>query len=482
MARIIKVGGVGIPNIDAYPPKLSLLTRGLEALRSMNAAHPSDKLVQDIAKVEKAIESRSKLYDYLDEKGGIKKGQKDDIDEDAYEDLKSLAVDFYDAANILNALPKNRALPEKIKVKQLGGTITNKINAYKGGRGDNIKAFIIGVVGRDEEGSFIAGELLRRGITLLDNKIHCNATPFNYIITEDREGKPLGDRHILKGQSNALKVLQENEEQILKAAAGFDRLMIEGGEISNKKFGHDLFAKILNEVILNDLDLAYAPCTSSAAREEDPRNHAVLERACFYKHNDMPTVFNVEELLDNYLPAHVKAGMNKDYKPKNKKTDPYVATAMAYLKLELAQREKLMPITNNQPLAIVSDGKNGLFIMTSDPAQTLFVPAATGVKVVDTTGAGDNLTAGAFVKATQLANLHRNFNVGEKQKLSDNELVEIAHFAQKVAALAVEQYGACVDQDKIVRLLQEDLPVPVKANLVGVTKLGKPLEGAKHAR
>ncbi|MFN7186233.1 MAG: hypothetical protein ACK5VE_07730, partial [Alphaproteobacteria bacterium] len=47
-------------------------------------------------------------------------------------------------------------------------------------RGDNIKAFIIGVVGRDEEGSFIAGELLRRGITLLDNKIHCNATPFNY--------------------------------------------------------------------------------------------------------------------------------------------------------------------------------------------------------------------------------------------------------------------------------------------------------------
>lgn len=248
--------------------------------------------------------------------------------------------------------------------------------------------------------------------------------------------------------------------------------MIEGGEISSKKFGTDLFSKILDLAIRKNIDLAYAPCTSIAARDEDLRNADILEKACGYVHNDMPTVFNIEELLSNYLPKDVRDGMAASDIHQDSKANLYVALALARLKLELAHRERDMPSTNNQPVAIVSNGGSGLYILTSQPEQTLFVPAVTGVHVVDTTGAGDNLTAGAFVKATQLANMHRNFKPGVRQQLSDNELAQIAQFAQKVAVLAIEQQGACVDQDKLLQLLKDDAPVPVRANMQGIEKIG----------
>lgn len=475
MARILKVGGVGIPNIDAYVPKLKLLEQGLATLKTLAGETPTELQAIDIGKVEKALASRTALYDYVEaQHGGLRKGAKDDITSAAYQDIQEYVNHFAEAAHALRRLPAGHALPEEIVVKHLGGTVTNKMNALKGGRGDNIDARIIGVVGRDAEGEWIKNALEDRGITLLDNNRRSTATPLNYILTEDREGNALGDRHILKGVSDALKTLQLNSDYIQQAVAGLDMMLLEGGEISKKKLGPDLFEKVLDTAMANKADIAFSPCTSLAARNEDPRNHAILDKALKYSHTDMPIGFNLEELFANYLPAQIREGLPKDYAVKDAATDPYFALASAHLKLEMAHRERGMPITNNQPVAIVSDGGKGMFIMTSKPDQTLFVPAP-AAHVVDTTGAGDNLAAGALIKATQLGELHRTLNPGSRQDLSDAELAEMAHFAQQCAKLAVEQQGACVPQDKILQVLRANTPVPVRGELEGVERIGNHL-------
>ena len=181
MTKITKIGGVGIPTVDAYVPKLSLLNAGLAALKELAGAEPTLKQTQGIEIVEKAIQSHDKIYDYLDRTGGVKKGAKEDIDPASCEMFEEFAVDFAEAANILNALPEEKALPEKIKIKHLGGSVTNKLNAYKGGRGDNIQAIMIGVTGRDANGGFVKERLLEQGIWLLDNKVKCDTTPLNFI-------------------------------------------------------------------------------------------------------------------------------------------------------------------------------------------------------------------------------------------------------------------------------------------------------------
>lgn len=478
MAIITKVGGIGIPVIDAYVPSKKILEAGLEVFKGDE--HKTEVM-------QRAIQARERIYDYVEAHGGLRRGAKADIKQDEYPALKPLVDDFVDASRLLREHfkvsetlpPEARAdMLRRIQVKHLGGTVTNKLNGFKAGRGDNIDAVIVGVTGRDENGVYVIERLKERGITLLDNGVRCSQTPLNYVITEDRAGNALGDRHILKGVSNAAEVLANNQDYILQQVAKLNLLFLEGGDISRIKFGHELFGNVVDTAVTHNLDLAYAPPTNKGVALENPGgiNKAILAKAGSYKRNDMPTCFNVEELLANYLPDHVK--LPEGHTVTDSDSDPYVQLAMNRLKLELADRREGMPHTNNQPIAIVSDGKRGAYIMTHKPEQTIFVQSTNGIDVMDTTGAGDNLAAGAFIKAVQLANAHRDMGTGQMQELTDDELVSIARFAQKMAALAVQKLGACVERDDVIKLMMENAPPPLVANLEGVRKLGATKEVA----
>lgn len=502
MSKADKVVAVFTANYDVHPPKLKALKDGLlsviesgnngaipqgveQALstlyneqRELQLEKLKETLGDDFTKnknIEAILNAIQTRHDYLtmveEREGGIVEGGKQTLEQDKYKEFinKKVVESWLAAAKAINGAEKHKT-QEDITILYPGGTESNKLNAYIAGRGSNIFTVAITFLGADDYGKMLREEYKARGIKVIDFGKNARATKLNAVITGAVDGTEYKDRFILKGiSSNELDLLKKNKGAILAELKTAQRIVLEGSAISKNKLGHEMLKAIIDMAIENNIGIVISPCTDPKVISEHEGNAEILQTAYEYGGNDLPTGMNVSEMLGNYSDLskeeieQIRTSLDKDDWHKN----DTVKEAFAEVKEELQTRQQNQEAINakdsihyfNQPIAIISKGGDGLYIITPDHELKIEADVVDNIK--NTVGAGDNMIVGAWVAAVHLANGKRNIQQTENgiAKYSEEDLKIIAKFAKAYAKAAIQSEGASVDQ-KILQKLTQELLTP----------------------
>lgn len=448
--HIIEVTDLGVEKVEKFDDSI------LKVIRENSQLSDS----QNIKDVLGAFESRDRMYDIIeDEAGGLKKGGKQNVLPKHEDAMREIFDSYRSAARVMNSIWENRGEDKNMQIRHLGGTSINKLLTVKYARGDNVDVRIFGLVGNDADGKFAKEGLKGAGLTLIDEGINLEKTKRSYIILEDRQGKPLGNRDIRTVASNAMDKLLQLKKRAIKAVENSDNISLEGSTISKGKFGTKFFKMILDTVIKNGKNLSFSQPTKPKVYTENAENIGLLQKAEEYKNMDMPLIMNETEAISAYVseqpPAgyKVKAGVDDEGKPQ----DPHLKQALENIKLKLAEKERIIDIDNKQPMAIVTFGGEGAFGMTSD-IET-FVKGNKVENVIDTTGAGDNFYGGAVAKRNEIRAEYLEGEKEGKEKLTEEQIVDIVKAGQKVAEQVIQRKGANLPQAVVLQAVYgSDIP------------------------
>jgi len=292
--HLIETYNLGVNKANKYSKNLLKTIEGNKALSGDSS----------IKAILTAMESRDKMYDIIDSEGGLKKGGKKNLDTQNESEMDKIFEDYKHAVRAINRV-HDQTGKEQLRIRYLGGTSSNKYITNIHLRESNINVVNVGLVGNDEDGKLVRQEFDRNDIKMQDFGVTLDQTKKSYIILDDRKGKELGNRDVRKVRSNAVEKLKMLVGKAVQIQEKAQTISLEGGTISDAKFGKEFFKAVLNNVINTGKLLNYAPPTNLNSLKGDREVIQLLEKAESYRKMDYPLFMNESEVVNNYCTLSV---------------------------------------------------------------------------------------------------------------------------------------------------------------------------------
>lgn len=476
-SKQVSVVGFGVPLIDYTAPTQAELDEGakriadaIKAVRS-GRAYPSalpnlsaeewqDTVKNSNDALGQAKATLEEIHKFIE---NCNPGAKVSLTEDGAKEvaewfatLRSAAIHINRATTILNQ-DREKKLP-LLLVRSIGGTMTNKFHVLQSAMGDGVKTHLIGAEGKNSDDQNTENrEFLNEALGEKQSNIALHTVPnidlghvpVSYIIAH--EG---ADRVILKAP---IRALATQADQHAGDLADLIRpctpnvIFIEGSDISTNKFGEQAFDAMWEKVKHSNAEIVFSPPTETSLVTYQSLKGDDNAKA-FANHNRMNAIIshpktglitcNETEAVAMFLG---KVLDNK--KPHPLKENEDVKKAIKLIQDRLIYKKKGMPDQSVDPVAIVTLGAEGAYIITPDRA--IFKQADEDVKVVNTLGAGDSFAAAAFVKYHALK---QQLQQDYRSAFSPGELHDILAAGRAMAKAVIGQKGAQLPKETIAEI------------------------------